>query len=173
MFKPIYGSHISRRLKISEQSKQSKSKLINFNWLILRHALPLFTSLLNIVFAYDPVGYGLPYNYLMFTDSREQLVEVSCQLLCVALETNISINNNNNSNRDHSSEFLSSDEKSASDDATSNSNLFISYLSRIHRDEVILRAFQNLLFDYSYINSFINFFKGFQFYIERILSIVE
>ena len=52
-----------------------------------RHALPLFTSLLNIICAYDPIGYGIPYNHLMFNDSREALVEVALQLLCVSLET--------------------------------------------------------------------------------------
>ena len=36
--------------------------------------------------AYDPVGYGLPYNHLMFTDSRESLVESALQVLCVTLE---------------------------------------------------------------------------------------
>jgi len=51
-----------------------------------RHALPLFTSLLNIVCAYDPVGYGMPYNHLMFTDSREPLVEVALHVLCATLE---------------------------------------------------------------------------------------
>ena len=45
-----------------------------------RHALPLFTSLLNTVCSYDPVGYGVPYNHLMFNDSREPLVEVSLQV---------------------------------------------------------------------------------------------
>jgi len=51
-----------------------------------RHALPLFTSLLNVVCAYDPVGYGMPYNHLMFTDSREPLVEVALHVLCATLE---------------------------------------------------------------------------------------
>lgn len=51
-----------------------------------RHALPLFTSLLNMVCAYDPVGYGVPYNHLMFTDSREPLVECALQVLCVTLD---------------------------------------------------------------------------------------
>ena len=45
-----------------------------------RHALPLFTSLLNIVCAYDPIGYGLPYNHLMFNDAREPLVEIALQV---------------------------------------------------------------------------------------------
>lgn len=36
--------------------------------------------------AYDPVGYGVPYNHLMFTDSREQLVEGALQVLCVTME---------------------------------------------------------------------------------------
>jgi len=51
-----------------------------------RHALPLFTSLLNIVCSYDPVGLGMPYNHLMFTDSREPLVEVALHVLCATLE---------------------------------------------------------------------------------------
>ena len=41
---------------------------------------------MNIVCAYDPVGYGMPYNHLMFTDSREPLVEVALHVLCVTLE---------------------------------------------------------------------------------------
>jgi hypothetical protein len=52
-----------------------------------RHALPLFTSLLNVVCAYDPVGYGMPYNHLMFADSREPLVEVALHVLCATLES--------------------------------------------------------------------------------------
>ena len=50
-----------------------------------RHALPLFTSLLNVVCSYDPVGYGLPYNYLMFSDFREPLVEVTVFLMLLLL----------------------------------------------------------------------------------------
>jgi hypothetical protein len=56
--------------------------------LFFRHALPLFTSLLNIVCAYDPVGYGVPYNHLMFSDYREPLVETALQVLCVMMENN-------------------------------------------------------------------------------------
>lgn len=51
-----------------------------------RHALPLFTSLLNVVCAYDPVGYGIPYNYLLSSDQREQLVVHVIQVLIIALE---------------------------------------------------------------------------------------
>uniref|UniRef100_A0A8C1QIU2 HID1 domain containing n=1 Tax=Cyprinus carpio TaxID=7962 RepID=A0A8C1QIU2_CYPCA len=52
-----------------------------------RHALPLFTSLLNVVCAYDPIGYGIPYNHLLFSDYREQLVEQAVQILIVTLDT--------------------------------------------------------------------------------------
>lgn len=51
-----------------------------------RHALPLFTSLLNTVCAYDPVGYGIPYNHLLFSDYREPLVEEAVQVLIVTLD---------------------------------------------------------------------------------------
>ena len=85
----------------------------------------MFTSLLNIIFSYDPVGYGLPYNYLMFTDSREQLVEVAAQLMCVVLETSISM-----------TKETTQDDEQAFEDGSARNNLFISYISRIHRDEV-------------------------------------
>ena len=69
--------------------------------------LPLFTSLINIVFCYDPVG------YLLFNDTREPLVEIAAQVLCIALDTHAI---------------------TSTDDADANS--FINYLTRIHRDEV-------------------------------------
>lgn len=53
---------------------------------LCRHALPLFTSLLNVVCAYDPVGYGFPYNYLLSLDQRERLVVQAIQVLIVTLE---------------------------------------------------------------------------------------
>ncbi|KHN83150.1 Protein HID1 [Toxocara canis] len=80
-----------------------------------RHVLPLFTSLLNVVCAYDPVGYGLPYNYLLFADSREPLVQTALQVLIVCLD---------------SDSVRSDAEKSEYAD-----NFFINYLSRIHREE--------------------------------------
>lgn len=52
-----------------------------------RHVLPLFTSLLNVVGAYDPVGYGIPYNYLLFADTREPLVQTALQVLTVCLDS--------------------------------------------------------------------------------------
>lgn len=103
-----------------------------------QNALSIFTSLLNIIFSYDPVGYGMPYNYLVFNDSREELVEICCQLLCVTLEFNVSLGD------DLSNELRDDD----STDGPNKSNLFISYISRIHRDEdfsFILKGFSRLL----------------------------
>uniref|UniRef100_A0A8C8BXL7 HID1 domain containing b n=1 Tax=Oncorhynchus tshawytscha TaxID=74940 RepID=A0A8C8BXL7_ONCTS len=77
-----------------------------------RHALPLFTSLLNVVCAYDPVGYGIPYNYLMFSDYREVLVEHAVQILIVTLE-----------------------HEAGAAALVGPDNLFVNYLSRIHREE--------------------------------------
>jgi hypothetical protein len=99
-----------------------------------RHALPLFTSLLNTVCAYDPVGLGVPYNHLIFTDTLEPLVEVCLQLLIVTLDHDIT------SSSSHVAQY--SDETSVAD------NLFINYLSRIHRDEdfqFILKGVTRLL----------------------------
>uniref|UniRef100_A0A3B3Z3X0 HID1 domain containing b n=1 Tax=Poecilia mexicana TaxID=48701 RepID=A0A3B3Z3X0_9TELE len=99
-----------------------------------RHALPLFTSLLNVVCSYDPVGYGIPYNHLLFSDYREQLVEQALQVLIVTLEheTGYTLNYTANNVK----------ETSGPD------NLFVNYLSRIHREEdlsFVLRGFAQLL----------------------------
>jgi hypothetical protein len=51
-----------------------------------RHALPMFTSLMNSVCAYDPVGMGLPYNHLLFSDTVEPLVDAALQILIVTLD---------------------------------------------------------------------------------------
>ncbi|XP_071577781.1 protein HID1 [Temnothorax nylanderi] len=94
-----------------------------------RHALPMFTSLLNTVCAYDPVGYGVPYNHLLFTDSLEPLVDVALQILIVTL--------------DHDTTGGAPLEEGAIGD-----NLFINYLSRIHRDEdfqFVLKGITRLL----------------------------
>ncbi|KAF5306255.1 hypothetical protein FQA39_LY08953 [Lamprigera yunnana] len=97
-----------------------------------RHALPMFTSLLNTVCAYDPVGLGVPYNHLLFNDSLEPLVEAALQILIVTLD------------HDTNSGTSTSD----SEENPTPDNLFINYLSRIHRDEdfhFILRGVTRLL----------------------------
>jgi hypothetical protein len=98
-----------------------------------RHALPLFTSLLNTVFSYDPVGY-LPFNHLLFNDSKEIVVEIALQILIVTLDHDFSADNPHN--------FGGAAENMLQD------NLFINYLSRIHREEdfiFILKGFTRLL----------------------------
>ncbi|EFN77341.1 protein HID1 [Harpegnathos saltator] len=94
-----------------------------------RHVLPMFTSLLNTVCAYDPVGYGVPYNHLLFTDSLEPLVDVALQILIVTL--------------DHDTTG-----GAPLEEGTIGDNLFINYLSRIHRDEdfqFVLKGITRLL----------------------------
>jgi hypothetical protein len=46
----------------------------------------MFTSLLNTVCAYDPVGLGVPYNHLLFSDLVEPLVDTALQILIVTLD---------------------------------------------------------------------------------------
>ncbi|XP_014664114.1 PREDICTED: protein HID1-like [Priapulus caudatus] len=72
-----------------------------------RHALPLFTSLLNTVCAYDPVGYGIPYNHLMFTDYAEPLVETALQVLVVTLDHDYSQKEEEFSNENNENLFMS------------------------------------------------------------------
>ncbi|XP_063315105.1 protein HID1 [Pelobates fuscus] len=107
-----------------------------------RHALPLFTSLLNVVCAYDPVGYGIPYNHLLFWDSREPLVEVSAQLLIVTLDSDPTTNSGPSMDGTTTSTAMDESESPVPD------NLFVNYLSRIHREEdfqFILKGLARLL----------------------------
>jgi hypothetical protein len=98
-----------------------------------RHALPLFTSLLNIVCGYDPSGI-LPYNHLLFNDSREELVEVALQVLVITLDQD-------------SQDGLHSAANTGREELPPD-NLFLNYLSRIHREEdfnFILKGVTRLL----------------------------
>lgn len=102
-----------------------------------RHALPLFTSLINVVCAYDPVGYGIPYNHLLFSDYREQLVEQAVQILIVTLE-------HESAQPQRAPSPSSMDEQ----DSAGPQNLFVNYLSRIHREEdydFVLKGLARLL----------------------------
>lgn len=95
-----------------------------------RHALPLFTSLLNTVFVFRLSK--LPFNHLLFEDTRKELVELSLQLLIVTL--------------DH--QFENEDLSSARNNYDKKTNLFIEYLSRIHRSEdftFLMKGFTSLL----------------------------
>nr|XP_046232325.1 protein HID1b [Scatophagus argus] len=110
-----------------------------------RHALPLFTSLLNVVCAYDPVGYGIPYNHLLFSDHRERLVEQALQILIVTLEQE--------AGSGASATLRALDGSASPSDVEEQQpaepeNLFVNYLSRIHREEdlsFILKGLAQLL----------------------------
>lgn len=102
-----------------------------------RHALPLFTSLINVICAYDPVGFGIPYNHLLFSDYREQLVEQAVQILIVTLE-----HDGGAPQRPISPSSIEEQEFAGPE------NLFVNYLSRIHREEdfdFVLKGLARLL----------------------------
>lgn len=134
------------------------SSFFLLQWLSFRQTLPLFTSLINIVFTYNPVGY-LPYNYLLFTDTREPLVEVAAQVLCIALD------NSSLSIMDVATSPTSKTLPSSSGDECP--NLFINYLSRIHRDDVRLRS------NWFFIDRWTFDALGFQYFIERFFPFIE
>ncbi|KAG0175125.1 hypothetical protein DFQ30_000608 [Apophysomyces sp. BC1015] len=48
--------------------------------------LALLCSLLNTACRYNPLGWGVPYNHVVFTDTREQLVAVCLRVLLVILD---------------------------------------------------------------------------------------
>lgn len=101
-----------------------------------RHALPLFTSFLNTVCSYDPVGLGVPYNHFIFSDTMEPLVEVCLQILIVTLDHDMTLHHMSGKNGSAFSNNSVSATGGGFDEANcAGDNLFINYLSRIHRDE--------------------------------------
>lgn len=130
--------------RVPNMSDEPNKWIVHFTSADNRHALPLFTSLLNTVCAYDPVGIGVPYNHLLFTDTLEPLVEVCLQILIVTLDHDITSNTSSNS----PTGGAQSAQSYSHDDTTIADNLFINYLSRIHRDDdfqFILRGITRLL----------------------------
>ncbi|XP_061561530.1 protein HID1-like isoform X4 [Phycodurus eques] len=108
-----------------------------------RHALPLFTSLLNVVCAYDPSGSGFPYNHLLFSDRRQILVVQALQVLIVTLERR-------GPRAAPAADALHASAPSAGDETDSSGpeNQFVNFLSRIHREEdlsFILKGLSRLL----------------------------
>lgn len=115
-------------LSVTMYERPKDSIRVRNNWMEVfvskenRHALPLFTSLLNVVFSYRPPRPILQLNAILYENNRAQLVEVSCQLLIAVLDHNIESENK--------------------------SNLFSDYMSRIHREEdlvFLIKGFIRLL----------------------------
>ena len=52
---------------------------------IAPQANAFFFSVINTILSYDPVGWGLPYNYLFSSDSPEKLVNVCIEVLTTTL----------------------------------------------------------------------------------------
>ena len=42
-------------------------------------------SLINVIFSYDPVGWGVPYNNQMFSDAHEPVLDTALHLLLIML----------------------------------------------------------------------------------------
>ncbi|KAM9772723.1 protein HID1-like isoform 2-T3 [Syngnathus typhle] len=137
---PLNSSHDSNRTELLKLLLTCFSEVLYLEparrsadrWLLFfcsaanRHTLPLFTSLLNVVCAYEPWGWGFPYEHLLLPDRRYLLVEQALHVLLVALERPAV-------HETHSS---------------APENQFVNFLCRIHREEdlgFILKGVSRLL----------------------------
>uniref|UniRef100_A0A1A9WV26 Protein HID1 n=1 Tax=Glossina brevipalpis TaxID=37001 RepID=A0A1A9WV26_9MUSC len=133
--------------RLPQQSNEPNKWIAYFTSADNRHALPLFTSLLNTVCAYDPVGFGVPYNHLLFTDTTEPLVEACLQILIVTLDHDMIIQQQQQLEMQRQLKGPTAVMPLPYDDGCGD-NLFINYLSRVHRDEdfhFILKGITRLL----------------------------
>ncbi|XP_030375180.1 protein HID1 [Scaptodrosophila lebanonensis] len=130
-----------------QQSEEPNKWIAYFTSADNRHALPLFTSFLNTVCGYDPVGFGVPYNHLIFADTTEALVEACLQLLIVTLDHDMVVQQHQLT-QSYAAAAESVLLTAPYNESTYGDNLFINYLSRVHRDEdfnFILKGITRLL----------------------------
>lgn len=135
----------------------SEASILNDKWLNLfvtncnRNALPIFTSLLNTIFIYQPSKLLLFQN-LIFSEAREKLVGLSLQLLLVTLDYD-------NNNSDSGKTFIDHKESTLPTNNDKQTNLFVEYLSRIHRQSdfmFIIKGMSRLLRNHSKSGLFTN-----------------
>ncbi|XP_034103607.1 protein HID1 [Drosophila albomicans] len=134
-----------------QQSEEPNKWIAYFTSADNRHALPLFTSFLNTVCSYDPVGFGVPYNHLLFADTTEPLVEACLQLLIVTLDHDMVVQQQQQLQQQQQQQLQQASGGvlvTPYDEGGCGDNLFINYLSRVHRDEdfhFVLRGITRLL----------------------------
>ncbi|CAG8738664.1 13751_t:CDS:10, partial [Cetraspora pellucida] len=68
---------------ISKENKWIKFLVLKLERKVV---LALLCSLLNTTVKYNPAGWGVPYNHMVFTDPREMLVTLCLQVLLVLLD---------------------------------------------------------------------------------------
>lgn len=131
----------------SDQPEEPNKWIAYFTSADNRHALPLFTSFLNSVCAYEPVGI-VPYNHLLFTDTTEALVEACLQILIVTLDHDMVVHLQQQQQLELQRHGAAAVPMTSPYDDSYGDNLFINYLSRVHRDEdfhFILKGITRLL----------------------------
>lgn len=87
--------------------------------------LAILCSLLNMVIKYDPIGWGLPYNYYLFPDEDGSIFATATQLLNILIDYD-------------SQRYISSQHwilSNLSHDPRSYSNIFRYYISKLYRKE--------------------------------------
>lgn len=119
-----------------------------------RHALPLFTSLLNTIFAYKPSSRFVTFNSILFVeDNRLNLIELAAQILIISLDYNTDQDDtigHDNFTIHTEAELRENEIEKNDQEQASTQNLFAEYMSRIHRVEdfaFIIAGFTRLLND--------------------------
>lgn len=128
----------------------------------------LFCSLLNAVAAYDPVGFGIPYSSMLFSNQQHEfLVAISAQVLLCLLDQTCGIESGVDNSRastslsppveqNHPSLRRLSESSSKSSIPPPSANCFKSFITRIHRSqdlELLLTSFCRLLEVHRHIDS--------------------
>eukprot|EP01132_Coremiostelium_polycephalum_P001207 gene1207-1523_t len=83
-------SCLSEQLYITqEQSSSFKSKWLDWTTKQEYYTEALFYSLINSFCNYDPIGWGVPYNHLVFADDQESVSKLAIQVLNILLSYDV------------------------------------------------------------------------------------
>ncbi|KAF9421945.1 hypothetical protein BGZ94_008699 [Podila epigama] len=105
--------------------------------------LATLCSLINSALKYNPSGWGLPYNHVMFSDQRELLVMLSLQVVIVLLdyqviERPLGISNDLTGSQNSTSSLTQPSIQRTLSHEPGIKNQFRHYLSRLHREQDFL-----------------------------------
>jgi hypothetical protein len=114
-----------------------------------RATMAILCSLVNTVTSFDPIGYGIPYSAMLFSDTKEVLVTVTSQCLISLLDSSCGIDLDAPSPESIKGKEVERRKSSSSTGTSSHvGNKFQNYIARIHRPqdlEMILDSFTRLM----------------------------
>lgn len=115
-----------------------------------RAVMAILCSLVNTVTSFDPVGYGIPYSSMLFSDTKEVLVTISSQCLISLLDSTCGVEVEASPISSKGKTVERRESVSSTGTTGNGGNRYQNYIARIHRPEdleLIIESFSKLMSD--------------------------